>query len=117
MESYRSLVQELRTRPEVREVIVSTIKENSATLGQFSSCSASESKDIEKTVRRMFAASSTIGSSLRRVTMHLGASALVAYALTPEENLLMLVDGEASLDELLPYVEKFQAAAMPASDG
>ena len=78
MDVYRSLVQELRSRSEVRDVVVSTVKEGSATLGQFSSCTASESKDIEKTVRRMFAASSTIGSSLRRVTMYLGASALVA---------------------------------------
>ena len=111
MDSYRALVTELRARPEVRDVVVSTIEEGSATLGKFSSCSASESKDIEKTVRRIFAASSTIGSSLRKVTMHLGASALVAHVLTPEVNLLLLVDSEADLDGLAPHLERFRAAA------
>ncbi|MGB1698978.1 MAG: hypothetical protein ACPHRO_03415 [Nannocystaceae bacterium] len=115
MDKYRSLVTELRAYGEVRDVVVSTIKEGAVTLGKFSTCSESESKDIEKTVRRMFAASSTIGSSLRKVTMYLGGSALVAYALNPEDNLILLVESETDVERLEPEVEKFRAAALAES--
>ena len=115
MDKYRSLISELRDAEEVRDVVVSTIKKDAATLGKFSTCSESESKDIEKTVRRMFAASSTIGSSLRKVTMHLGGSALVAYALNAEDNLILLIESEADIARLKPLIEKFRAAARAES--
>lgn len=116
MDKYRALVAELSARPEVRDVVVSTIAEGNSTLGKFGVCSVSELKDIEKTVRRMFAASSTIGSTLRRVTMHLGSSALVAYVLSPEVNLLLFVESDANLDELAPHLENFCAVAAQESE-
>ena len=47
--------------------------------------------------------------------MYLGGSALVAYALNPEDNLILLVESETDIERLESEVEKFRAAALAES--
>lgn len=105
-----ALIPAVESLPHVRDVVVSSTVEGVSTRGRFSVCSAAETRDVEKTVRRMLGASATIGSGLDRVILHFGGFQLVVVPLSAELNLLVLAMDGISLDAVFEVVAEHRPA-------
>ena len=109
MNAAQTLIDQLMDNAAVSDVVISATGDKVATTGRFTRCSASETLDIEKTVRRMLAASSTIGATLSQVTLHFGAQLLLAIPISAEVNVL---DGHP-LQRRIPHAHRQPANASP----
>ena len=115
MNQAQDLVSRLLEMESVSDAFVSATGDQVATTGRFSSCSASESLDVEKTVRRMLAASSTIGATLSQVTLHFGVHVLLAVPLSTEVNVLVLVEERRDVDKVVIAIRGSRLAALLGS--
>lgn len=106
MNAAQTLIDQLMDNAAVSDVVISATGDKVATTGRFTRCSASETLDIEKTVRRMLAASSTIGATLSQVTLHFGAQLLLAIPISAEVNVLVVLEDSGAIEEVVALVRR-----------
>ena len=104
MNAAQTLIDHLMGAAAVSDAVISATGDKVATTGRFTRCSASETLDIEKTVRRMLAASSTIGATLSQVTLHFGAQLLLAVPVSAEVNVLVVLEDSGAIEEVVALV-------------